>query len=56
MVAEGGGRHNVFHPGYWLLLVGQGEKMTEQGNTISSALILGPDGRTALLTTLLDVS
>jgi len=56
MVAEGGGRHNVLHPGYWLLLVGQVQKITKQDNTISTALILGLDGQTALLRTLLDVS
>jgi len=56
MVAEGGGRHNVLHPGYWLLLVGQVQKITKQDKTISTALILGLDGQTALLRTLLDVS
>jgi len=56
MVAEGGGRHNVLHPGYWLLHVGQVQKITKQDNTISTVLILGLDGQTALLRTLLDVS
>jgi len=56
MVAEGGGRHNVLHPGYWLLLVRQVQKMTKQDNTISTALILGLDEQTAVLRTLLDVS
>jgi len=56
MVVEGGGRHNVLHPGYWLLLVGQVQKMTKQDNTISTALILGLHGHTALLLTLVDVS
>ena len=40
MVGDNGGRHNVVHPGLWVLLVGQAQKMTEWDDTRLSMLIL----------------